>query len=145
VIIAQDCDEAAGAIHEMMNEGKFGDAGRRIVVEEFLRGTECSCTRSSAAAPTACSPRHAITSARSMATRGRTRRHGRRQPGDNWSAEAQEAFEAEVMRPLAQGLMRSGIAFSVCCSGLMMTAKACACWSLTAALATRRRRLSCRG
>ena len=42
VIIAQDRAEAANAIHEMMNEGKFGEAGRRIVVEEFLRGTECS-------------------------------------------------------------------------------------------------------
>ncbi len=26
----------------MMNESRFGEAGRRIVIEEFLRGTECS-------------------------------------------------------------------------------------------------------
>ena len=42
VVIAQTYDEARDMIGAMMNEGRFGDAGRRIVVEEFLRGTECS-------------------------------------------------------------------------------------------------------
>ena len=123
VIIAQDYDEAAGAIHEMMNEGKFGDAGRRIVVEEFLRGTECSV--------------HALVSGGTYRMLATARDHKRAldgdqgpntggmgavSPADNWSAEAQEAFEAEVMRPLAQGLMRSGIAFSgLLFPGLMMT------------------------
>ena len=123
VIIAQDYEEAAGAIHEMMNEGKFGDAGRRIVVEEFLRGTECSV--------------HALVSGGTYRMLATARDHKRAldgdqgpntggmgavSPADNWSAEAQEAFDAEVMRPLAQGLMRSGIAFSgLLFPGLMMT------------------------
>ena len=42
VIIAQHSDEAANAINEMMDAGKFGEAGRRVVIEEFLRGSECS-------------------------------------------------------------------------------------------------------
>src|SRR6266516_1703958 len=42
VIIAPDTVTASSIIDEMMNQGRFGKAGRRIVVEEFLRGTECS-------------------------------------------------------------------------------------------------------
>ena len=42
VVVAQTCDEATATVEAMMNEGQFGEAGRRIVVEEFLHGTECS-------------------------------------------------------------------------------------------------------
>ena len=42
VIIASDPAAARSTIDEMMNQGRFGEAGRRVVVEEFLRGTECS-------------------------------------------------------------------------------------------------------
>jgi phosphoribosylamine---glycine ligase len=124
VIIAQDRDEAAVAINDMMNEGKFGEAGRRIVVEEFLRGTECSV--------------HALVSGGSYRMLATARDHKRAyngdqgpntggmgavSPADNWSAQAQEKFDRQVMRPLTKGLMRSGIAFSgLLFPGLMMTA-----------------------
>src|SRR5437879_824386 len=42
VIIASNVATARSTIKAMMNEARFGDAGRRIVIEEFLRGTECS-------------------------------------------------------------------------------------------------------
>ena len=42
VIIAPDATAARSTIDAMMKQGRFGDAGRRIVIEEFLRGTECS-------------------------------------------------------------------------------------------------------
>ncbi|MCH5187971.1 MAG: phosphoribosylamine--glycine ligase [Oscillospiraceae bacterium] len=42
VIIAQSFDEAEAAIHEMMENNKFGDAGKRVVIEEFLSGPEIS-------------------------------------------------------------------------------------------------------
>jgi phosphoribosylamine--glycine ligase len=42
VIIAADAATARSTINEMMDRGRFGDAGRCIVIEEFLRGTECS-------------------------------------------------------------------------------------------------------
>ena len=42
VIIAQDFAEAAAAIHDIMEARKFGDAGSRVVIEEFLEGEECS-------------------------------------------------------------------------------------------------------
>ena len=42
VIIARDRAEAQGAVDSMMVEGRFGEAGTRIVIEEFLAGTEAS-------------------------------------------------------------------------------------------------------
>ena len=42
VIIAQTRDEAMAAVSEMLLEDKFGDAGKRVVIEEFLVGEEAS-------------------------------------------------------------------------------------------------------
>ncbi|MBO2638844.1 phosphoribosylamine--glycine ligase [Shewanella algae] len=42
VIIAQDQTEADAAIDDMLAGNKFGEAGSRVVVEEFLRGEEAS-------------------------------------------------------------------------------------------------------
>ncbi|MGI2261381.1 phosphoribosylamine--glycine ligase [Shewanella sp. GXUN23E] len=42
VIIAQNQQEADAAIDDMLAGNKFGDAGSRVVVEEFLRGEEAS-------------------------------------------------------------------------------------------------------
>lgn len=42
VIIAQTQDEAFAAIDDMLSGNKFGDAGSRVVVEEFLVGEEAS-------------------------------------------------------------------------------------------------------
>ena len=42
VIIAQNEDEAIDAIHEIMDDKKFGDSGNRVVIEEFLTGPEVS-------------------------------------------------------------------------------------------------------
>jgi len=42
VIIAETHAEAAAAIRQIMDERKFGDAGRAVVIEEFLQGPEVS-------------------------------------------------------------------------------------------------------
>jgi phosphoribosylamine--glycine ligase len=42
VIVAQTTDEAEAAVHDMLAGNAFGDAGHRVVVEEFLRGEEAS-------------------------------------------------------------------------------------------------------
>lgn len=42
VVIATNPLEAAMAIHRSMELGAFGEAGRRVVIEEFLTGPECS-------------------------------------------------------------------------------------------------------
>ncbi len=42
VIIAQEHAEAEAAVRDMLAGNKFGDAGQRVVVEEFLQGEEAS-------------------------------------------------------------------------------------------------------
>jgi phosphoribosylamine--glycine ligase len=42
VIIAQTEDEAIAAVNDMLAGNAFGEAGHRVVVEEFLRGEEAS-------------------------------------------------------------------------------------------------------
>ena len=42
VIIAQTIEEANAAVHDMLAGNAFGEAGHRVVVEEFLEGEEAS-------------------------------------------------------------------------------------------------------
>ncbi|HOZ50989.1 MAG TPA: phosphoribosylamine--glycine ligase [Chitinophagaceae bacterium] len=42
VVIAQTHNEAINAFHEMLQDNKFGKAGSKVVIEEFLDGIECS-------------------------------------------------------------------------------------------------------
>lgn len=42
VVIAQNLEEAAETLRRMMRERVFGEAGDRVVIEEFLEGPECS-------------------------------------------------------------------------------------------------------
>lgn len=42
VVIAKDKEEGIKALKEMMNDKKFGSAGEKIVIEEFLKGIETS-------------------------------------------------------------------------------------------------------
>ena len=42
VIIAQTVDEASAAVRDMLAGNAFGEAGHRVVVEEFLEGEEAS-------------------------------------------------------------------------------------------------------
>src|SRR5438094_3860258 len=123
VIIAADRVAARSTIDEMMNQGRFGDAGRRIVIEEFLRGTECSL--------------HALVDGKNYLLLESVRDHKRMLDGDrgpntggmgafspanNWNGELQSQFETEIMRPVLRGLRQQGI---VCCGllypGLIIT------------------------
>jgi len=42
VVVAQTADEAKSAIESMMQERIFGDAGNKIIIEEYLEGQEAS-------------------------------------------------------------------------------------------------------
>ncbi|OPX42830.1 phosphoribosylamine--glycine ligase [Ruminiclostridium hungatei] len=42
VIIAQSVDEAKAAVKNIMNDKVFGEAGNRVVIEEFIQGPEVS-------------------------------------------------------------------------------------------------------
>ena len=123
VIIARDVATARSTIHAMMNEARFGDAGRRIVIEEFLRGTECSI--------------HALVDGRHYRLLESARDHKRAldndegpntggmgafSPANNWNAQLQSQFEANVMRPLLRGLAKEKIVYrGLLYPGLMIT------------------------
>ncbi|WKZ65487.1 MAG: phosphoribosylamine--glycine ligase [Flavobacteriales bacterium] len=42
VVITNDKKEAAKALREMLQQGRFGEAGERVVIEQHLKGIECS-------------------------------------------------------------------------------------------------------
>lgn len=42
VIITNDKKDAAKALREMLQQGRFGEAGERVVIEQHLKGVECS-------------------------------------------------------------------------------------------------------
>jgi phosphoribosylamine--glycine ligase len=125
VIVAADAATARSTIDEMMNQRRFGDAGRRIVIEDFLRGTECSL--------------HALVDGRNYLLLESARDHKRALDGDrgpntggmgafspanNWSSKLQAQFEAEIMRPLLRGLLQQGIKFrGLLYPGLIITSE----------------------
>jgi len=125
VIIASDSAAARSAIDEMMTQGRFGDAGRRIVVEEFLRGTECSL--------------HALVAGGNYRLLESARDHKRALDGDqgpntggmgafspanNWNDKLQSQFETKIMQPLLRGLLEQGITFrGLLYPGLIITSE----------------------
>ena len=125
VIIATDAATARSAIDEMMNQRRFGDAGRRIVIEEVLAGTECSL--------------HALVDGKNYLLLESARDHKRALDGDrgpntggmgafspanNWNTKLKAQFEAKIMRPLLRGLLQEGIKFNgLLYPGLMITSE----------------------
>src|SRR6266436_4515792 len=123
VIIAPDAATARSTIDAMMSEGRFGDAGRRIVIEEFLRGSECSV--------------HALVDGKNYRLLESARDHKRAFDGDegpntggmgafspanNWNNKLQSQFEEEIIRPVLHGLLGEGITFrGLLYPGLMIT------------------------
>ncbi|MEP6604445.1 MAG: phosphoribosylamine--glycine ligase [Spartobacteria bacterium] len=123
VIIASDKDTARSTIELMMKQRLFGDAGARVVIEEFLRGSECSL--------------HALVDGDNYRMLATARDHkrafdgdegpntggmGALSPANNWSKDLQTQFEREIMGPLLDGLRAQGITFrGLLFPGLMLT------------------------
>ncbi|HEV2046084.1 MAG TPA: phosphoribosylamine--glycine ligase [Chthoniobacterales bacterium] len=123
VVIAPDLATARSTIDAMMNERRFGDAGRRVVVEEFLRGSECSL--------------HALVDGKTYRLLESARDHkrvfdgdqgpntggmGAFSPANNWNPDLQSQFEKEIMQPVLRGLLKEGITFrGLLYPGLMIT------------------------
>ncbi|PYK11964.1 MAG: phosphoribosylamine--glycine ligase [Verrucomicrobia bacterium] len=125
VIMASDAATARSAIDEMMNQACFGDAGRRIVIEEFLRGTECSVH-----ALVNGSNYHLLESARDhkRALDGdqgpNTGGMGAFSPANNWNNQLQSQLETEIIQPLLRGLLDEGVEFrGLLYPGLMITSE----------------------
>jgi len=123
VIVAPDIATARSTIEAMMKEGRFGDAGRRIVIEEFLRGSECSL--------------HALVDGENYRLLESARDHkrifdrdqgpntggmGAFSPANNWNAQLQSQFDEKIMQPLLCRLGKEKISFrGLLYPGLMIT------------------------
>ena len=123
VVIAADPDTARATIDEMMNQARLGDSGRRIVIEKFLQGTECSL--------------HALVDGKNYLLLESSRDHKRALDGDhgpntggmgafspanNWNSKSQSRFDSEIMKPLLRGLLEEGVTFrGLLYPGLMIT------------------------
>ncbi|HET9419028.1 MAG TPA: phosphoribosylamine--glycine ligase [Chthoniobacterales bacterium] len=112
VVIAADQATARSTVAAMMNEDRFGDAGRRIVIEEFLRGSECSL--------------HALVAGEDYLLLESARDHkrvfdgdegpntggmGAFSPANNWSLELKWQFERKIIQPLLHALPEQGITY----------------------------------
>jgi phosphoribosylamine--glycine ligase len=125
VIIAQNLAEAEGAVRMCLEDGAFGAAGKRIVVEEFLEGVECSI--------------HALVDGSSYLLLPDCRDHKKAFDGNTGpntggmgtispSGSVDDALRAricrEVLDPFLAGIQKDGIAFrGMLFPGLMLTAE----------------------
>jgi phosphoribosylamine--glycine ligase len=123
VIIAENIETARSTVEMMMKQARFGAAGRRIVIEEFLRGTECSIHalvdgKNYLLLESARDHKRALDSDQGPNTGGM----GAFSPADNWNPQLQSKFETKVMRPLLRGLTKAKITYrGLLYPGLMMT------------------------
>jgi len=124
VIIAPDMDVARSTIFSMMKEGRFGEAGRRTVIEEFLHGSECSLHalvdgKDYRLLETARDHKRVFDSDKGPNTGGM----GAFSPANNWNAELKAQFDEKIMKPLLHGLREKGVEFrGLLFPGLIITA-----------------------
>lgn len=109
VIIAQTETEALAAIDDMLVENRFGEAGRRIVIEEFLQGEEASfivMADGRHVLPMASSQDH---KARDDGDRGpNTGGMGAYSPAPVVDAKMHARIMREVIEPTISGMIRDG-------------------------------------
>ena len=125
VIIARNRSEAELAIEDMIDRRRFGEAGRRIVVEEFLSGRECSLhafvdENSYLLFPTAQDHKQLYDGNQGPNTGGM----GTCSPSRWLNEERLKEIEQTVMVPFLDGIQKDQLAFrGLLFPGLMLTAK----------------------
>ena len=125
VVIAANADEAAKAIYRIMERRQFGEAGRRLVIEEFLTGEECSIHalvdgRSYAMFPSAQDHKRALEGDLGPNTGGM----GAYSPAPVLTLELERQVRTQVLEPFLKGLEADGLSFKgLLYPGLMLTAE----------------------
>jgi len=113
VILAQTNDEAIAAVKDMLAGNKFGDAGARVVIEEFLYGEEASficMVDGKNILPMASSQDH---KARDDGDKGpNTGGMGAYSPAPVVTAEMHERIMQMVIEPTVKGMTDEGNSFS---------------------------------
>ena len=114
VVVAQTLKEAHAAVTEMLGERSFGDAGARVVIEEFLVGEEASFIAmvgvDGAILPLATSQDH---KARDDGDLGpNTGGMGAYSPAPVVTAAIAQRVMNEVLRPVVEGLREEGVRYT---------------------------------
>jgi phosphoribosylamine---glycine ligase len=123
VIIAPNASSAMEAIADMLDRGRFGAAGSRVLIEEFLEGWECSLHVLLAGDDykllgTACDHKRLKDADEGPNTGGM----GAYSPALEWDGELEKQFEEKIMHPLLHGLRDEKIQYSgLLFPGLMVT------------------------
>ena len=123
VVIAHNLHEAEQAIRRIMEERLFGDAGNRVVVEEFLQGTECSVHalvdgQNYCLFPTAQDHKALYDGNHGPNTGGM----GTFSPSQKLSASDLALIEREILQPFLRGIQAEGITYrGLLFPGLMLT------------------------
>ena len=124
VIVAMTLDEAEAAVRDMLSGNAFGDAGARVVIEEFLDGEEASfisMVDGHTALPMATSQDHKRVG--DGDTGPNTGGMGAYSPAPVVTAEVHARVMREVVHPTVQGMIRDGIPFTgFLYAGLMIDA-----------------------
>src|SRR5215475_8511862 len=112
VVIATDAMTARSTIDDMMNQARFGDAGRRIVIEKFLYGKECSLHvlldgKNYLLLESARDHKRALDGDQGPNTGGM----GAFSPANNWNSKLQSRFDREIMKPLLRAFIQEGVTF----------------------------------
>ena len=112
VVVAEDVDEAVDAARGMLSGDRFGDAGRQVVIEDFLDGEEASFTcilDGERAVPFATSQDH---KPRDEGDRGpNTGGMGAYSPAPVVTADVHDRIMAEIIEPLVQGAAADGMPY----------------------------------
>ena len=125
VILTKTADEAVDAIDLLMKEKAFGDAGNRVVIEEFMEGEEASVL--------------AFTDGETIVAMPASQDHKRVNDGDEGlntggmgayapapviTPELSERVMEEILKPTIEGMKKEGRPYKGCLyAGLMITAK----------------------
>jgi phosphoribosylamine---glycine ligase len=123
VVIANDRSEAEAAIDDMIERRRFGDAGRKVVIEEYLSGAECSVHalvdgRSYLLFPTAQDHKQLYDGNRGPNTGGM----GTISPSRGLDTAVLQEIREQILDPFIRGLQKDRIRFrGLLFPGLMLT------------------------
>lgn len=123
VVVAETLEEAEQALHQIMQENVFGEAGARVVVEECMRGEELSLLSfvdGETVKPMITSQDHKriFNDDRGPNTGGM----GTYAPVPQMSDELVKEIVETIVKPMASGMAKDGIPFKgVLYTGLMIT------------------------
>lgn len=134
VVVAATVEQAIQAVEDMMGNGKVGDAGKKLVIEEYLEGVEISVL-----AAVSVTPEYAVSGSAAIVPFLPARDHKRLLDGaegpntggmgavcplEDVSDKTMKQFEKDILQPTLQGLIKEKFDYrGFIFFGVMLTSK----------------------